>query len=108
MRRFAALRRQADFARLRRQGQRLSTQSLTIYRSEPLSRDPGTLVGITVNKSVGGAVVRNRLRRRIAAIMQEALPSGSPMRLLVVVRPSAAERSFGDLRTEVTSALARA
>ncbi len=73
MRRFASLRRQADFARLRRQGRRVTTKSLVIYRSDSLSGDDSSLVGITVSKSIGKAVIRNKVRRRLAAILHEAL-----------------------------------
>ena len=108
MRRFASLRRQADFARVRRQGRRLSTKSLVIFRSDSLSGDVTSLVGITVNKSIGKAVIRNKLRRRLAAIVNETLASEGTIRLLVVARPDAAALPFSDLRAEVTSALRRA
>jgi ribonuclease P protein component len=108
MRRFASLSRQADFARLRRQGRRISTKSLVIYRSDPLPGDASALVGITVSKSIGKAVIRNKLRRRLVAIIHEGLAHRRAMRLLVVARPSAAQAPFGDLSAEVTSALERA
>ncbi|MGB6521287.1 MAG: ribonuclease P protein component [Candidatus Cybelea sp.] len=104
MHRLASLRRQADFARLRRAGRRVSTKSLTIYRSDSLADDM-SFVGITVSKAIGKAVVRNKLRRRLSAIVREALPSCRAMRLLLVPRPSAAEASFADLKAQVTSAL---
>lgn len=106
MGRLISLRRQADFARLRRHGRRVSTKSLTIYRSEPLAGDVSSLIGITVSKSVGKAVVRNKLRRRLSAIVREALatPRGT-VRLLVIARPVAAQAPFAQLAAEVTSAL---
>ena len=84
MRRFTSLRRQADFARLRRHGRRVSTKSLVIFHSDPLPSDPASLVGITVSKSIGKAVVRNKIRRRLAAIVDERLARLRAMRLLVV------------------------
>jgi ribonuclease P protein component len=105
MRRFASLRRQADFARLRRQGRRASSKSLVIYRSDSLPGDPSSLVGITVSKSIGKAVIRNKVRRRLAAIVHEALTERHVMRLLVVARPLAAQAPFAELQTEVASAL---
>lgn len=105
MRRFASLRRQADFSRLRRQGRRFSTKSLIIYRSDSLSSDDTSLVGITVSKAVGKAVIRNRLRRRLGAIVHDALASRKTMRLLLVARPLASAATFDALNAEVTSAL---
>jgi len=107
MRRFATLSRQADFARLRRHGRRLSTRSLVIYRSDPLSSDQSSVVGITVGRSIGKAVVRNKLRRRIAAIIHDALKSHEAVRLLVVPRPIAAAAPFSELQVELVSALGR-
>lgn len=107
MRHFASLRRQADFIRLRRHGRRAATKSLIIYSSDPLPGDDVSLVGITVSKSIGKAVLRNKLRRRLAAIVQEALGPYPAKRLLVVARAQAAETSFRDLHAQVTSALER-
>ena len=107
MRRFASLRRRADFTRLRRQGRRAATKSLIIYGSERLPGDDASLVGIAVSKSIGKAVLRNKLRRRLAAIVHEALAPYSAKRLLLVARPQAAQATFGDLQAQVTSALER-
>ncbi len=105
MRRFASLRRQADFARLRRHGRRITTKSLTIYHSDSLPSDVRALVGIAIGKTIGKAVSRNKLRRRLAAILDETLAQRDAMRLLFVARPLAGGASFADLRAEVTSAL---
>ncbi|GAC1392879.1 MAG: hypothetical protein NVSMB31_11510 [Vulcanimicrobiaceae bacterium] len=106
MRAFASLRRRSDFARLRNRGRRLATPSLTIFEAPPAARDGQALVGITVSKAVGGAVVRNRLRRRISAIIQDVFAAGKHQaRVLIVARPRAAELPFGELRAELTRAL---
>jgi ribonuclease P protein component len=107
MRRFASLRRHADFARLRRQGRRVTTKSLIVYGSDSLPGDPSSLVGFTVSKAIGKAVIRNKLRRRLAAILHDRLATYRTMRLLVVARPQAAHVPFGDLSVELTSALGR-
>ena len=106
MRRFASLRRQADFGRLRRYGRRVTTKSLVIYRDVLLSRDDPSQVGITVSKSIGKAVTRNKLRRRLAAILHEALAPYPAMRLLVIARPVAAQAPYRDLQVQIASALA--
>jgi ribonuclease P protein component len=106
MRRFASLRRSADFARLRSRGRRMATANLTIFRGDAAPADSRPLVGITVSKSVGKAVVRNTLRRRLAACIHELLPDHARMRLLIVARPSAAALSFSALRDELRRVLA--
>ena len=106
MRRFASLRQRGDFARLRGRGRRTATASLTIYEAGPHAGDGQALVGITVSKAVGGAVVRNLVRRRIAAIIQEIFLAGKPqLRLLIVARPGAARLEYQDLRAELKHAL---
>ncbi len=105
MRPFASLRRTADFSRLRQRGRRTATANLTVYRAEAAPRDERPLVGITVSKSVGTAVVRNRLRRRLAASLQDLLSPQARMRLLIVARPSAAALPYGALHDELRRAL---
>ena len=106
MRGFASLRRERDFGRLRARGRRTASANLTFFRGDAAPSDDRPLVGITVSKSVGKAVVRNLLRRRLAAIVHELLPEHARMRLLVVARPSAAALSFAGLREEVRRTLA--
>jgi ribonuclease P protein component len=52
-----------------------------------------TLIGISVSTKVSKrAVVRNRIKRRIAAALQQLLPRLSPgWRLVIVVKPNAAQ-----------------
>ena len=69
--------------------------------------NPG-LVGFVVSRSVGRAVMRNRVRRRLRHLMRErlaALPDDS----LLVVRalPPAADASYRDLGDELDRCLDR-
>ena len=107
MRRYASLRRRADFARLRRYGRRASGRTLTLYLTDAPGDDPTSLVGITVNKSIGKAVVRNKLRRRLAAIVNDALGERQALRLVVVARPAAANADYVTLQAEFLSAFRR-
>ncbi|HUA08513.1 MAG TPA: ribonuclease P protein component [Candidatus Acidoferrales bacterium] len=104
MRRYASLRRRAEFSRLRQRGRRFTTGALTVYRAEPFASDRLSVVGITVAKPVGTAVIRNKVRRRVAALLQQML-AGRRLRLLVVARPTAAMAPFSQLRNELERAL---
>ncbi len=55
---------------------------------------PPTQIGISISTKVSKrAVVRNRIKRQIAAAMHQLLPKISPgWRLVVVVKPTAAEQ----------------
>lgn len=104
MRPYASLRRAAEFSRLRQRGRRVTAGALTVYRADPLRTDRTSVVGITVAKPVGKAVIRNKVRRRVAAILQQML-TGRRLRLLVVARPAAAAAPFAQLRNELEAAL---
>jgi len=106
MRRFRGLRRTVDFQRLRRQGRRTTTDALTIVRSDAARGDDVSLVGISIKKTIGKAVIRNKIRRRLKAILDERLAGLAPMRLIVDARPEAALATFAQLRAEVERGLA--
>jgi ribonuclease P protein component len=65
-------------------------------------------VGFVVNKAVGNAVLRNRVHRRLRAVMATQL-SGLPAGSLTVVRalPSSATSSYDELVADVDAALRR-
>ena len=65
-------------------------------------------VGFVVNKAVGNAVLRNRVHRRLRAVMAtriSELPRGS----LTVVRalPASASASYDELVADISGALRR-
>ena len=66
-------------------------------------------LGITVTKKIGGAVVRNRMKRRFRALAREILPtSGVPGADHVLIgRAGGVERGFDQLGAELTKALAK-
>ena len=70
---------------------------------------PSLRIGIAASKKVGGAVVRNRIRRRLKAITRDLAPAVVPgTDLLIGVRASAATASSEQLRAALTDCLRRA
>ena len=104
MRAYAALRRRAEFAALRRRGKLGSRPTLSLYRV-PTHGAARSRAGITVGSAVGKAVVRNLVRRRIGAALHEILRAVEPQTLLVVAKPAAAQADFARLRSDLQSAL---
>ena len=71
--------------------------------------DPAKRVGFTVTKKIGGAVVRNRMKRRLRALARELLPTGGKPGAdhVLIGRSGGIERDFAQLRQELASALER-
>jgi ribonuclease P protein component len=100
------MRRSADFDAAVRRGARAGRTTLVVHCLSVPGRD-GTRVGMVVARGVGGAVVRNKVRRRLRGVVVEqrsALPDGAD----VVVRalPLAATATYAALSTDFGSALA--
>jgi ribonuclease P protein component len=99
MRVYESLRRRNEFARLQRRGKRRVGTQLVLLTLPGRDR---TRVGITVSKATGNAVVRNRLRRRIKAILDGQGLGRPPYRdLLFIARPGSGEAAFTALQTDV-------
>ena len=66
-------------------------------------------VGFTVTRKIGGAVVRNRMKRRFRALVREIVPkkglAGADH--VMIGRAKGIERDFTLLRAELESALDR-
>ena len=72
--------------------------------------DEALRVGFTVTKKIGGAVVRNRMKRRLRALARELLPTGGTPGAdhVLIGRSGGIERDFGLLREELAKALDKA
>jgi ribonuclease P protein component len=100
------LRRKADFDALGRHGTARSTR-LLVLRSLRTDR-PETRVGLSTPRSLGGAVQRNRVRRRLRELIRERRGSiGTGWDLLLIARPEAASASHAELRAAFGSLLER-
>jgi ribonuclease P protein component len=71
--------------------------------------DPAIRVGYTVTKKIGGAVVRNRMKRRFRALARAILPEqGIPGADHVIIgRSGGIERGYATLADELRRALAK-
>ncbi len=71
--------------------------------------DPHIRLGITVTRKIGGAVVRNRMKRRFRTLARELLPESGIAGAdhVLIGRQGGIERDFGLLRAELEKALAK-
>ena len=92
--------RSSEFEAVYRGGtRRSSAQFLLFYRA---TGQPVTRFGISIKKALGGAVVRNRMRRRIREILRRnslEIPSGWD--LVIHPRRSVAQAAFAPLEAEL-------
>jgi ribonuclease P protein component len=102
---YGRLCRSSEIAFVRRRGRRVSLAALTVFA---LAGPEGpTRVAVTVAKTVGNAVVRNRVRRRIRGALDALGPEPRARKLLFVAKPVAASLPFERLAQDVAAALGR-
>ena len=112
MKRRHRLSRSRDFDAVYRKGRSVSTRYLTVYtfpREEPEDLE-GPRVGLAVSRKVGGAVARNRLKRRLRSAWDEvAVDARTDSDYVLSARPGLAEaveqHGAGWLRAQVAEAL---
>lgn len=113
MQRRNRLSRSRDFDAVYRHGRSASTRFLTVYWFERGEAAGDPRLGFAVPKAIGGAVVRNRIKRQLREIVRgrlESLPSSNDY-VLVVRRglPEAAEAHGHDwLEARVDEVLRKA
>jgi ribonuclease P protein component len=104
--RLATIRKRADFLAANG-GSRVPTPGFILLVRDRKDADTSMRVGFTVTKKIGGAVVRNRMKRRFRALAREIVPAkgfaGSDH--VMIGRAKGIERDFALMRTELASAL---
>jgi ribonuclease P protein component len=100
------LRKRVEFDQVYKGGERLSSANMTVIFLTAADRG-GSCVGFTAGKALGGAVVRNRIRRRLREAVRRHLSElKSPAVVVFHPRKSALRADFAQLEAEVTKAFA--
>lgn len=107
------LRSSQDFQRVRRRGKRQQGRLLTLSyarRAEtPDGASSSARIGFSVSKRVGGAVRRNRVKRRLREAVRRRLWKTRPgWDMIVIARPEAADADYTALADELHELLTRA
>jgi len=110
----ARLRRRAEYLATRAEGSSFADGPLAAsFRRRLAERTragiPGGIarVGLTVSSKVGGAVTRNRIKRRLREAVRLELGNLPAVDLVIVARSTAAKASVDDFRDWLRRAAAR-
>ncbi|MFN2259219.1 MAG: ribonuclease P protein component [Parasphingopyxis sp.] len=102
------LRKRRDFLAANR-GKRAVMPGFILLMRKRGDEDPSIRFGVTVTRKIGGAVIRNRMKRRFRELARAILPGeGRPGADYVMIgRAGGVERDFGTLRNELAKAVAK-
>jgi ribonuclease P protein component len=91
-----------------RAGRRSGSRTLVVHLDQPVQPDQPARVGFVVSRAVGGAVVRNRVRRRLRHLVRDRLADLPPTSVLVVrALPATAEAGYDELGTDLARCLGK-
>jgi ribonuclease P protein component len=101
--------RHADFQRVYKQGRRHFATHMTVFYlgrdGETEDGSVGSRVGFTVSKALGGAVQRNRMKRRLReAVRLQGVPEGINANIVINPKRTLLTAQFADLRNEISKA----
>lgn len=113
--RIARLKRRSEFLRASSEGRKwvmrgLILQAVPSAQSQPETMDNQALtVGYTASRRVGGAVMRNRAKRRLRAAVARVMPAHAAggYDYVLIARPETLKRPFDGLVGDLKAALAR-
>jgi len=108
--RVGRLQRRPDFLRVAAARRKFAAPGLVLQAAPGLAGDTVDLrVGFTASRKVGGAVVRNRVRRRLRAVAAELLPGHAKpgMDYVLIGRQASLTRPYLALKADLEAALRR-
>ena len=112
--RLLRLKKRKDFLRVARDGRASATPGLVLQcakQPSTIATEPGPTprVGFTASRRVGGAVSRNRAKRRLRAVAATVMPerARADRDYVLIARTNTLNRRFEDLVSDLDRALMR-
>ena len=103
------LKRRPDFVRASRRGRSCAARGLVLQVFSRNDGDDCVRVGFTASKKVGNAVLRNRAKRRLRAVVRQLVPGHVlPGRdYVLIARRDTKDRAYSALERDFETALKR-
>ena len=103
------LKRRSEFLRVARARRSIATRGLVLQACRRVAGEEDIRVGFTASRKVGGAVQRNRARRRLKAAAQAVMPAHARRNhdYVVIARAATVGRPYQNLLLDLSSALKR-
>jgi len=105
----AVLRRRQEFLAVARQGKKWVATGLILQvgAARPEQTSSPVRYGLTASGKIGNAVVRNRARRRMRALVHEIMPlhAARGYDYVLIARVSTPRRKYADLQQDLITAL---
>ncbi len=102
------LKKRSQFLRIKASGASIATASLVLQASESKEKFNYINIGYTATKTLGNAVVRNRIKRRLKAAAKEIIGNNTKMigrDFVIIGRKSALDRDFIAIKKDLTYAM---
>ena len=102
------IRKRADFLRIQKDGATVRTPHFVMLVASRQEVSEPSRLGVVVTKKIGGAVVRNRVKRLCREsfrLAPEILPKG--IDLVVIAKPGAGDLGLRDVQQEWSKAAAK-
>jgi ribonuclease P protein component len=107
--RLTRLKRRAEFLRVAGGRRKWAAPGLVLQARRREAEENGIRIGFTASRKVGGAVVRNRARRRLKAAAEQVMASHAAPATdyVLIARADTATRPFPALIADLETALKR-
>ena len=104
MKREYRVKKHPEFDHIIKSGKKYKSERFTLY-CETSPDQKHSRIGIAVGKKNGNAVVRNRLKRQVRAMVAKRNDYSLPLDVIILIRPSYSSEKFDENEAELLNAL---